>query len=127
MFAFIINKSVTENIELNPRTYSRVSQSKLSLKKAAEAITLGKVSEAREVLLSILSKEPDNDYAKSLLLPLEPENRAAAEAEIVKVKAILDSQPNYRAAWEKLAYLYDDIGEKGLADAAREKADNLPY
>ena len=124
-FLFFIYKN--QQLEFLPLVRPNINTpTKAHLRNAAYAISKNNIDVAREELLEVLAVDPDNMYARNLLDSLRLENKGEVEGEIVKVKAILAAQPGYRAAWEKLANLYLEIGDLQLASEARQKASSLP-
>ena len=49
-------------------------------------------------------------------------NREAVIEEIKKTQTVLRVRPDYVAAWTRLSVLYEQVGESGLAEEARERA-----
>lgn len=45
--------------------------------------------------------------------------------EVKRTQEVLKARPDYVAAWTRLSVLYEQIGESGLAEEARERARSL--
>lgn len=61
----------------------------------------------------------------SQVLGEETEVRVDVREEIARTKAVLESRPDYAAAWLRLAILYEQMGEIELAADARNTAVKL--
>jgi len=69
--------------------------------------------------------DPTNIFGLKLARRLEQEDLIEAQTQIAETKKILEQRPDYLEAWQRLAILYEQIGEKTLAQEAREKAEQL--
>lgn len=91
---------------------------------AANDVSGERFKSAEEKLTTILTFDPDNAYAREIL------NRVnlhfeEIEAQIAKTLVILENQPDWQAAWIKLAGLYEKVGKSKLAIEAKERAKHL--
>lgn len=66
--------------------------------------------------------DPTNIFALKLARYLKQEDISDAQKQITETKKILEERPDYLEAWQKLAILYEQIGEETLAGEARNRA-----
>jgi len=69
--------------------------------------------------------DPTNIYVLKLSQRLKQKDLEEIQGQISETKKILEQRPDYLEAWQRLAILYEQIGEKTLVQEAREKAAQL--
>lgn len=94
------------------------------LARVEQLISTNEYDTARSELHEILVFWPTNTYALTLLTRLSVDKNQIWE-EINRVRQIVAVQPDYKAAWETLANLYERVEEEDLARDAREKTQSL--
>ncbi|MBI3341631.1 hypothetical protein HY024_00750 [Candidatus Curtissbacteria bacterium] len=92
--------------------------------RASELVAQHKYNEAQETLLIVLQFEPKNIYANDLLAKLIATSQQT-QKDILRVGVVTIKRPDYKAAWEKLANLYEITGDLENARIARETANGL--
>lgn len=97
---------------------------KLLLGKAYELARQGRYDKAQENLMTVLQFEPNNVYANELLAKVLIDSKQT-DRDILKMTDVTGKRPDYKAAWTKLANLYEINGETDNARKAREIADKL--
>lgn len=119
---FILSQTTVRATILSDKTQGM--NGTLSIERASRLAADHKYKEAQEALLMVLQFEPSNVYANNLLAKVMAMS-GETKADILKVGAVTIKRPDYKAAWEKLAILYEITGDTENARQARETANGL--
>lgn len=114
---------VNELSVLGGKAKSEIDTGELLLS-AANDVSKEKYKLAEEKLSTVLTFDPDNVYAREILSRVNS-HFGEIEEQITKTLAVLKNQPDWQAAWIKLADLYEKVGEDELSTEAKEKAKRL--
>jgi len=109
------------------RTLRKQAKDQESLGKAISYLSVKDNTQAKEQLQNALLINPGNIHAAVVLSKLSAANKGAVLVEIERIKMVTGSRPDYWAAWVRLSYLYDEIGEVDLAKEAKQKAASLAF
>lgn len=108
---------------LGEKNSSRID-TRVLLNESADYLASGYFKEAEKKLKTILEFEPSNKYAIEMLSKTDLET-SELYLEVSRTLEILDKQPDWKTAWERLSYLYERLGDQQLANVARERAKKL--
>lgn len=112
------NKVLGETLKRDP------ANSKARLQIARAQMTSGQEVEAQESLKTLLLFDPKNVYASDMLAKTLSRSQELKQ-DLGKTIVIVSKRPDYKAAWEKLSYLYEVIGDFDAARIAKEKAESI--
>ncbi len=121
LFAFTLLED-TANIKDN-KNNNRPDDFRVRLDRADLYLSRGDVKKAEGEINSILVFWPGNVFALEKLSKIK--DKKETYLEISKVEDTIKKRPDYKAAWIKLADLYENVGRVDLAREARSRAYKL--
>ncbi len=124
VFVFTLQERGTKQKSLASTVSSNRENIAWRLMYAKELEQKGDTEQARKQILISLNFAPKDPYALASYGRLLSKSNDLG-AQITKTKDIVARRPDYQQAWAKLALLYEYEGESGLANAARQKSEEL--